>query len=45
MSYLGKKFNLAGDNELEALRLNTIGMFLYDLFSGELTAGRKRIFF
>ncbi len=34
ISYLGKKLGLAGDNDLEALRLNTIGLFSYDIFTG-----------
>ena len=35
MSYLGKKLGLAGNSDLDVLKLNTVALFIYDLFAGK----------
>ncbi len=45
INFLGKKLGLAGDNDLEALKLNTIALFLYDLFYGMKSEFENLFFF
>jgi glutathione S-transferase len=42
-AYLGKKFNLAGSNDLEALQIHSAAAFVYDLIDSEWK--HTRLFF